>query len=450
VKKFAWFAVVLTLAGCGSFSERTKDSSNLYVVATRYDVKTLDPAAVQDWTTGYVLSYLYRSIGEVCSIETRDFVTFHLTLSPFNFGDGKPARAEDIEFTLDRVLDPETNSGTGFQFASQIKSKRVIDSNKLELVLKAPDAAFKEKLSNRVFGVVQKAKVKRNQLLTDFQVGFGISRWKMVDHIPNEMITLEHLENKERVRFRYVRDSSTRRNLFDTGQVQYAMFAPHEKGALNGVSGIKTGGPETLVYLQINSKTAPFLNLETRNALAETVYKNVDFKKLLGGVVEPTSSIAALSFKKEKFTATGRIEKVIRTPIQITYAEIGMQNPVVEGIIAGLNKAGFNSTGRAMPSGEMLAKNQKGEIPLLFTGWQPDFEGSLNTVPMLFHSKSSENHSGFSNRLVDELIEKAQRGESTDQNIRVALSQIESFRPIITLYVQKDMVLITKPLPKPY
>lgn len=450
MRKLLCFASALALFGCGSFSERTKPTENLFVVATRYDVKTLDPAAVQDWTTGYVLSYLYRSIGEICEVRTQDYVTFGLKLKPFQFSDGTVVKAEDIEFTLDRVLDPETNSGTGFQFANQILSKKIVDPATLEVVLKTPDAAFREKLSNRVFGVVQKAKVKRHQLLTDSQIGFGVSKWKMVNHVPNETITIENLTSKQQIKFRYVRDSGTRRNLFDTGQVQYAMFAPHEKGALSGKKDIQSGGPETLVYLQINPKTAPSLNVQVRNSLAESVYKNVDFHKLLGGVVEPTSSIAALSYKDEKFTAAGMRTEPFKLPLEITYAEIGMQNPVVEGIITGLNKAGFKVTGRAMPSGEMLAKNQKGEIPILFTGWQPDFAGGLNTIPMLFHSKSSENRSGFSNKLVDSLIEKAQRGESIDSNIKAALTQIESLRPVVPLYIQRDLVLASKPLPVPY
>lgn len=440
----------LVLGGCGSGGDFSKQEKNLFVVATRYDVKTLDPAAVQDWTTGYVLSYLYRSIGEVSSIKTEDYVTFRIELGDFKFSDGVPVQSSDVLFTLDRVLDPETNSGTGYQFASQISSKAILDSKRLTVVLKAPDAAFKEKLSNRVFGVVQQKKVKRHQLLRDSQVGFGISKWKMVSHVPNEVITLENLETREKVKFRYVRDSSTRRNLFETKQVQYALFAPHEKGALNGITDLKSGGPETLVYLQFNSKSAPFLNLEMRNAIAETLYRNVDFRKLLGGVVEPTSSIVALSFKKEKFGVVGKEVKGFGTPVQITSAEIGMQNPVVEGIIAGLNRAGFDVSGRAMPSGEMLAKNQRGEIPILFTGWQPDFEGPLNTVPMLFHSKSSENHSGFADSEVDSLIEQAQRGQDSEVSIRKAVKRVEAFRPVVPIYIQRDLVLSSKELPKPY
>ena len=62
------------LTGCGSFSSKSAKNNGdkgqpIYNVATRYDVKSLDPASVQDWTTAHVLSYLYASIGEVCELE---------------------------------------------------------------------------------------------------------------------------------------------------------------------------------------------------------------------------------------------------------------------------------------------------------------------------------------------------------------------------------------------
>ncbi len=102
-----------------------------------------------------------------------------------------------------------------------------------------------------------------------------------------------------------------------------------------------------------------------------------------------------------------------------------------------------------MPSGAMLEKNAKGEIPILFTGWQPDFDGALNTIPMLFHSKSSENHSGYSNPEVDRLIDLAQQGIDTDKNIQKAYDLIERDAPGVPLYIQRDLVLQKKEPPLP-
>ena len=68
---------------------------------------------------------------------------------------------------------------------------------------------------------------------------------------------------------------------------------------------------------------------------------------------------------------------------------------------------------------------------------------------MLFHSKSSENHSGFNMPEVDKLIDAAQRGVNTDENIKAATSIIEGNAPCIPLYVQRDLVLMRREPPKP-
>ena len=439
------------LSGCGSFSSKSAKNNGdkghpIYNVATRYDVKSLDPASVQDWTTAHVLSYLYASIGEVCEIETKDQKTYTLTLKPSKFSNDQPVKPADIQFTLERVLEPETMSGSGFQFASQISpgSIKILSDTQLQFTLTTPDASFKEKLRDRSFGIVNSKLVEKKKQLVTSQLGMGISNWKMIAYTPNSDITLESLIDHQQLKFRYVKDSATRRNLYDTGSVQYAMFAPHELGAIKGHPDISSGGPETLVYLQINPTTQPALDAQTRRIMRLSVQQTVDFNKILAGAVQPVNSMFALSFDdlKQFQPITSKLRMPVpKTEFQITYAEIGMQNPAVESIVTGLNQAGFNVTGRAMPSGEMITRNNKGQIPILFTGWQPDYPGPLNTAPMMFHSKSSGNHTAFKNAEVDKLIDLAQQGIDTEANIRKVTEIIENECPVIPLYIQHDLIL---------
>ena len=84
-----WLLVCVLLAGCGKgFSERGDRTAGEYRWLLRYDVKTLDPAAINDWTTGEVLHYLYPTAGEVCDIEpSADFKTFTLKVKELDFSD---------------------------------------------------------------------------------------------------------------------------------------------------------------------------------------------------------------------------------------------------------------------------------------------------------------------------------------------------------------------------
>ena len=460
-------ALAFALSACGNFSDRSAaGKTNEFVWLTRYDVKTLDPAAVQDWTTGTVLSYLYPSIGKLCDIANDKPNVYSLTVKPTIFTDGTPVTAEDIRFTLERCLSTEVHSSVGNQFASQIRGSKDIADGKaphlagitiqnvthLSIILDQADSAFIEKLKNNAFGVLNHKIVPLHKPIDDAKPGYGAGNWTMASISPGTEWSLTQKTTGEKLKFRFSGDSANRRNLYDTKAGDYAMFAAHEIGVVKGHKDLTKGGPTTLVYLQINPKTKPELTMPQRNLMREAV-KEINFAALLGSHVQPANDFLALSGVTASPLQSYVQDIVIPLPRQeITFAEIGMQNPSVEAIVAALNKKehyfrGFQ--GRAMPSGAMLEANAKGQIPILFTGWQPDFDGPLNTIPMLFHSKSSENHSGYNNPKVDALIDQAQRGINPAENIRKAHAIIWVDAPCIPLYIQRDLVLMRREPPKP-
>ncbi len=453
------------LFGCGNFSSQAKPgAANEYVWLTRYDVKTLDPAALQDWTSGKVLSYLYPSIGTLCEIGCDKPSVFSLTVKPRKFTNGDPVTSEDIRFTLERCLETETHSSVGNQFAAQIRGSKdfadgkaahlegikITDDSHLFIILDHMDSTYGEKLNNNAFGVLNHKLVGLKKPLTDALLGYGAGNWTMDSISPGTEWTLKPKGEGERLKFRFSGDSANRRSIFDTGGADYAMFAAHEIGVVKGHKNLSKGGPTTLVYLQMNPKTKPSLTMQMRYEIAARIKLNVDFTKILGDHVTPAISFLDLSGLPQLPSNELSIMNLKgEDHFEITFAEIGMQNPSVEAIVAALRKAGMDVQGRAMPSGAMLEANSKGEVAMLFTGWQPDYDGPLNTIPMLFHSKSSENHSGYHNPTVDRLIDLAQMGVDTKKNIQEASLMIEGEAPCIPLYVQRDLVLMRREPPKP-
>lgn len=455
-------ALALT-TGCTKLTPNK--STNEYVWLTRYDVKTLDPAAIQDWTTGKVLSYLYPSIGELCEITSRDNKVFQLRIKGSQFSNGEEVKPEDIRQTIERNLYPETQSTVGNQFAAEIIGSQTFPNPKRDehlegieirpdrtivLRLKNTDQAFAKKLMNRAFGVTNHHLVRRDAPITDYKPGYGAGNWTLESFAPGREWKLKS-NTGQQLRFRFVADSATRRSLFDKGEADYAMFGAHEAGVVKGSPSLTKGGPTTLVYLQINPKTQPALTADVRRQMELFIKVKANFELVLNHMVSPADTFLDLSGTKglPALDSGSMKPSISKENFEITYAEIGMQNPSVESVVNALHGSGFNIKGRAMPSGAMLEKNARGEIPILFTGWQPDFDGPLNTIPMLFHSKSSENHSGYHNPEVDLLIEKAQRGEDTDQNIQKAYQLIERDVPGIPLYIQRDLVLQKKEPPTP-
>jgi ABC-type oligopeptide transport system substrate-binding subunit len=456
--------VAMLLAGCGKFTERPTSTPTDYVWLTRYDVKTLDPAALQDWTSGKVLSYLYPSIGALCEIGCDKPSVFSLTVKPRKFTNGDPVKAEDIRFTLERCLVTEIHSSVGNQFAAQIRGSKAFSDGKaahlegikitddfhLSIILDHIDSTYIEKLNNSAFGVLNHVRVNLSKPLTDALPGYGAGNWTMESMSPGTEWTLRSKISGESLKFRFSGDSATRRNLYDAGGADYAMFAAHEVGVVKGHKDLTKGGPTTLVYLQFNPKTKPALTPEFRGHIAAVIHANVNFAKLLGDHVVPAKSFLDCSGPGFLLPNPPPDRKIVsKEHFEITFAEIGMQNPSVEGIVSALRRDGMDIQGRAMPSGAMLESNSKGEIPILFTGWQPDFDGPLNTIPMLFHSKSSENHSGFNNPEVDRHINFAQQGGIVKESIELVAAIVQSEVPCIPLYVQRDLVLMRREPPKP-
>ena len=449
-----WLLLCVLLTGCGSgFSERGERKAGEYRWLLRYDVKTLDPAAINDWTTGEVLHYLYPTIGEVCDIEaSADNKTFNLRVKEVDFSDkvGHEVTGQDIQHTIERCLKPEVQSGLGSLFAAQIVGSDAFakgssphisginaEQHEVTIQLTTPDTAFIDKLKNRAFGVVNREMVKLDAPIKDWKPGYGLSKWSLKSSSPGREWVLAN--GAELIKFQFVGDSASRKTQFDVDKADQAMFAAHEIPVVKGHPMLTKGGPTTLVYLQFNQKIAPFNDRANRLAIISNL-ETGGLGSILDNKVDPAAGFGTLSSLGKSVTGF-KATTPKSFEFDLVYADIGHSNPVVEVLITQMRKFGIKASAKPMTSGGLIAANNRGELACLFTGWQPDFPGPLNTVPYLFHSKSPENHSGFADPQVDNYVELAQAGNDPELNIARALDLIHQNVPGVPLYVQRDLVL---------
>lgn len=359
-------------------------------------------------------------------------------------------RAEDIVHTLERCMRPEVQSGLASLFVSQIegaeafaagKTKHIsginTDGKTVTISLATPDTAFAEKLKNRSLGIVNHELTKLNAPIKDWKPGYGASRWSLKSFEPGREWVLT--DGSESIKFQFVGDSASRKTQFDVDKADQAMFAAHEIPVVKGHPSLTKGGPTTLVYLQFNQKIAPFNDRANRLAIVSNL-ETGGLGSILDNKVDPPAGFGTLSGLGKSVTG---FKATTPKPFEfdLVYADIGHSNPVVEVLVTQLRKFGIKASAKPMTSGGLIAANNRGELACLFTGWQPDFPGPLNTVPYLFHSKSPENHSGFSDPEVDKYIDLAQAGKDPDTNIARALDVIHQNVPGVPLYVQRDLVL---------
>lgn len=152
------------------------------------DVATLDPAIGYDWQNWSMIKSLFDGLmmykpgttelepdlAQSYKIST-DGKTYTFKLRPgVKFTNGRAVTAEDVKYSLDRVVNPKTQS-PGASFFSTIKGYKamadgkadnlsgvkVIDPETVEIDLNQPDAAFLQKMALNFAFVVPKEAVQK-------------------------------------------------------------------------------------------------------------------------------------------------------------------------------------------------------------------------------------------------------------------------------------------------
>ena len=103
--------------------------NNVYEQLVRYSAKgVLEPALAVRWETPDPRTYV---------LHLRKNVRFH---------SGNPFTAEDVKFSIERILDPNTNATRAREFAV-VQSVEVVDPHTVRIALKQPSAPFLDMLA---------------------------------------------------------------------------------------------------------------------------------------------------------------------------------------------------------------------------------------------------------------------------------------------------------------
>ncbi|MFJ6102839.1 ABC transporter substrate-binding protein [Streptomyces sp. NPDC092359] len=178
--------LVPLLTACGGTEEQgaivvgTTDQ----FIATENSPAPLDPAFAYDtgaWNilrqTVQTLLHVPRGGGEPvpeaaesCGFSDRASESYRCKLRPgLTFADGTPLTAEDVKFSVDRVLKIKSDNGTA-ALLSNIDTVETQGSDQVVFHLKAPDATFPYKLSTPVAGILSKDKYAEGKLREGFDV----------------------------------------------------------------------------------------------------------------------------------------------------------------------------------------------------------------------------------------------------------------------------------------
>ena len=200
----------------------------------------------------------------------REGVTFH---------NGRALVADDVVYSIERVMNPETAS-PWVSYTDTIEKVEAPDDTTVVFTLSGPDASFLAKLSRRGLTVVPREEVEANGDLKQVMVGTG--PFTFSQYIPNSGITLGKNENYwmegrpylDGLEIQIVPDDTARTTSLVSGTVDFIQAVPHrdvltlqesEELALTG------GQATNLRWIVFNVRNEPFNNKQLRQTIASGI-----------------------------------------------------------------------------------------------------------------------------------------------------------------------------------
>lgn len=237
-------------------------------LVTKLPDNTIVPELATDWSIS--------DDGKTYTFELREDVTFH---------DGTPFNAEAVQYSFDRILDPDTQAGNAYSRLQPYESSTIIDDHTIELHLSTPSVPFLDNLTQANLTIVSPTAAEEyGDQFGQHPVGTG--PFEFISLQENADIKLkryedydwgsEKYENKgpaylDSLTFNIITEESTRIGSLQSSQVLAAEAIPPqniETFELDDSLELLSQNIEGLPYtLFINPEHEPWGELEARQAL---------------------------------------------------------------------------------------------------------------------------------------------------------------------------------------
>lgn len=250
-----------------------------------YDFISLMYSGLLRWTADMQietdLAVSYEQPDDVTYVfKLRDGVTFH---------NGQGFSADDVKYTFDRILNPETKSRLRAQY-SGIKAVTVVDPLTVKFQLASPDAAFLNYLATNPDGVI----VARGVDNLDAQpVGTGPFMFESYE--PNQQFVLKAnpdyyetgLPKVAAVVFKFFKDQATITSALRSKAIDMTWLKDPRVAAQIAKTSpdlVSAPGQTSRTFpIWLNLKAAPFNDLRVRQALSLATDRDACLQTVLGG-----------------------------------------------------------------------------------------------------------------------------------------------------------------------
>ncbi|OLS35417.1 ABC transporter substrate-binding protein [Bacillus sp. MRMR6] len=319
------FAVVGLLGACSGNNETSsKEKENVgsdgdksggsLTFGLAAEPTTMDPY-MQNGTHGRTVKlaifrglYNYNEKGELEAelaesyTSNDDLTAYTFTLRDAKFHNGDPVTAEDIKYTFDRIINPDSKAT--FKTELSIIDNIVVEGDKtVTFNLKEPSAPFVHFTALPESVIVSKSYTEAN--IDDIATKpMGAGPFKFASWTQGSKIIVEKFEDYykegqpylDKIEFQFYSEENTRVNALRAGDVDLIETVPWKDaesiGKTDNLKLASANGP--FMALQFNTDFEPFSKPEVRKAIAYGIDRNAILNTAFSGRGKPIYGMATL------------------------------------------------------------------------------------------------------------------------------------------------------------
>jgi peptide/nickel transport system substrate-binding protein len=414
------------------------------VGAFEADPVAIDPHASSNFSALQAYDHVYESLtaydeqlNVVPALAERwdvsqDGLTYTFQLRPgVTFHNGQPLTADDVKYSLDRVLDPKTASPFK-SWLGPLRETKVLDPTRVQLVLDAPFPGLLSGLAgNRASSIIPNGIADKENLKLK---AIGTGPFKLAEFVPQDHATYQRnpdywdksLPYLDGMTFKVLSEENARLAALQAGQVQYALLSAQMADQIktsNTVAVLKQ--PYAWVAVTyINVSRPPMDDPRVRKALRMATDTGEVVQKSVFGAGVPSGPIPtgygdwyllsdSLPYLKPDLEGARKLLADAGHPdgqglkVQLKcspqYPEFVSTATIMQ---EAFKKIGVETELLQLEWGTQNKDYQANDYQLMNSAntFRPDPDGYIYSY---FHSKGNLNAGGYKNDALDQMIDKA-------------------------------------------
>lgn len=420
-------------------------------IATSADILTMDPAMHRDRITQAVIRNVFDALvnqdAELAPVpelaeswEAVDETTwrFHLR-EDVTFSNGEPFDAEDVKFSIERILDPEQASPRA-SMLEMISEVEIEDDRTVVIRTDEPSPTLLAGLAVNEIVPSEYVTEVGDEAFAAEPIGTG--PFTFAEWVPNQRVVLEanpdHWEGAPRVdtvEFRPVPEVAARVAALQSGDVHIASEIPPDlAGTLGGdVKAVPVDGTRVF-FLAMNTTQPPFDNRDVRVGVNHAIDRDALVDDLLGGyarvLYQPLfPEVIGYSVDYEGYTfdpeqAASMLEGA-SAPVRIDVEE--RDRTLAEAVAGQLQAAGLDAQINVLETEAFTASIESGDSQAYVQSWGVA-EGDADVIfARHFWSPVREEafYTGYKNPELDSLIETGRSTVNEEERIGVYADAVE-------------------------